>query len=61
MPASSSSPSLTRLLYTSQCAMTGSRGETAQSVRKIAELLYVPHSAFIRARHKVALEHGRDI
>jgi len=30
-------------------------------VRKIAELLYVPHSAFIRARHKVALEHGRDI
>jgi uncharacterized tellurite resistance protein B-like protein len=30
-------------------------------VRKIAELLYVPHAVFIRARHRVALEHGRDI
>ena len=30
-------------------------------VRKIAELLYVPHSTFIRARHRVALEHGRDL
>lgn len=30
-------------------------------VRKIAELLYVPHSVFISARHRVAREHGRDL